>query len=83
MYCPVCSTSMRAVERQGIALDFCPQCKGLWLDQGELDELIRREAIEAVIEGQGVLVEKRNARSFDHIDRDAPPPALLLSEVRR
>lgn len=83
MYCPVCSNPMRAVERQGVPIDFCSQCKGLWLDEGELDELIRREAIEALHQGQSILVGRRNARAYDRLDLDAPPPALPLNEVRR
>ena len=83
MYCPVCSTPMRAVERQGVSIDYCSQCQGLWLDQGELDELIRREALEALIQGQQVLAQRRSDRSYDHVDQEAPPPALPLSELRR
>jgi Zn-finger nucleic acid-binding protein len=31
-------------ERQGIEIDYCPQCRGVWLDRGELDKLIERNA---------------------------------------
>src|SRR5574338_963064 len=45
MNCPVCSdTSLVISERQGVEIDYCPKCRGIWLDRGELDKLIAREA---------------------------------------
>lgn len=41
MKCPVCEDSrMREVEKNGILIDVCPACKGVWLDRGELDKLM-------------------------------------------
>jgi Zn-finger nucleic acid-binding protein len=34
-------------ERQGIEIDYCPQCRGVWLDRGELDKIIERSGTEA------------------------------------
>ncbi len=43
MNCPVCSnTSLVMSERQGIEIDYCPSCRGVWLDRGELDKIIER-----------------------------------------
>lgn len=43
MQCPVCkSVSLTMSERQGIEIDYCPQCRGVWLDRGELDKIIDR-----------------------------------------
>jgi Zn-finger nucleic acid-binding protein len=43
MLCPVCKeTELRISDRQGIEIDYCPQCRGVWLDRGELDKLIER-----------------------------------------
>jgi Zn-finger nucleic acid-binding protein len=43
MQCPVCSdTSLMMTERQGIEIDYCPRCRGVWLDRGELDKIIER-----------------------------------------
>jgi Zn-finger nucleic acid-binding protein len=45
MVCPVCKeTELRISERQGVEIDYCPQCRGVWLDRGELDKLIERAA---------------------------------------
>jgi Zn-finger nucleic acid-binding protein len=47
MNCPQCTTRELAIaERQGIEIDYCPQCRGVWLDRGELDKLIERNARE-------------------------------------
>ncbi|NWG87253.1 MAG: zf-TFIIB domain-containing protein [Hydrogenophilaceae bacterium] len=43
MKCPVCKdVDLLMSERQGIEIDYCPQCRGVWLDRGELDRLIER-----------------------------------------
>ena len=42
MKCPKCQTDLMITDRQGIEIDFCPQCRGVWLDRGELDKLIER-----------------------------------------
>lgn len=43
MKCPVCTTENLVMsERQGIEIDYCPQCRGVWLDRGELDKIIER-----------------------------------------
>ena len=40
MKCPIDETTLAITERQGIEIDYCPQCRGVWLDRGELDKLI-------------------------------------------
>ncbi len=42
MKCPVCNIELRMSERQGIEIDYCPECRGVWLDRGELDKVIER-----------------------------------------
>lgn len=43
MHCPSCRESQLVMsERQGIEIDYCPQCRGVWLDRGELDKIIER-----------------------------------------
>lgn len=45
MKCPHCKTpDLTMADRQGIEIDYCPQCRGVWLDRGELDKLIERNA---------------------------------------
>jgi len=42
MDCPVCKVELKMSDRQGIEIDYCPQCRGVWLDRGELDKIIER-----------------------------------------
>lgn len=42
MKCPLCNIDLVMSERQGIEIDYCPQCRGVWLDRGELDKIIER-----------------------------------------
>ena len=44
MNCPVDGTTLAMTDRQGVEIDYCPQCRGVWLDRGELDKLIERDA---------------------------------------
>jgi uncharacterized protein len=44
MSCPVCQVPLAMSDRQGIEIDYCPQCRGVWLDRGELDKIIERSA---------------------------------------
>ncbi|AOS96963.1 hypothetical protein AUP74_01527 [Microbulbifer aggregans] len=49
MHCPVCKdVSLVNAEREGIEIDYCPNCRGIWLDRGELDKIIERSASDAV-----------------------------------
>ena len=44
MKCPVCSNvDLLMSNRQGVEIDYCPNCRGVWLDRGELDKIIERE----------------------------------------
>ena len=48
MKCPICNdTNLVMSERQGVEIDYCPQCRGVWLDRGELDKIIERSASPA------------------------------------
>ena len=42
MKCPICETEMKVAEREGVDIDYCPQCRGVWLDRGELEKIIAR-----------------------------------------
>lgn len=44
MQCPVDGTTLVMADRQGVEIDYCPQCRGVWLDRGELDKIIERSA---------------------------------------
>jgi uncharacterized protein len=44
MKCPVCTVELKMTERQGVEIDYCPECRGVWLDRGELDKILERSA---------------------------------------
>lgn len=47
MKCPNDSTTLVMSERSGVEIDYCPECRGVWLDRGELDKIIDRAEAEA------------------------------------
>jgi len=57
--CPVDGSELVMSERQKVEIDYCPQCRGVWLDRGELDKIIER------IESEGVA-RSPQARSEPH-----------------
>jgi Zn-finger nucleic acid-binding protein len=66
MKCPVCKTpDLLMADRQGIEVDYCAACRGVWLDRGELDKLIERSADEAVAQGQAPAASAPVARRHD------------------
>lgn len=42
MRCPIDETTLVMSERSGIEIDYCPTCRGVWLDRGELDKIVER-----------------------------------------
>ena len=72
MVCPVDGTALAMADRQGIEIDFCPSCRGVWLDRGELDKIIDRAAVETPyrVEGRGYERERREEHGYRHERRD-------------
>jgi Zn-finger nucleic acid-binding protein len=62
MKCPADGATLVIAERSGVEIDYCPQCRGVWLDRGELDKIIERAAAAAPAAPQP-------SRGYD-----APPP---------
>ncbi|ACA60461.1 TFIIB-type zinc ribbon-containing protein [Candidatus Desulforudis audaxviator] len=63
MKCPVCNVSLTMTERSGVEIDYCPQCRGVWLDRGELDKIIERSALrESPVEHRPRQSEERYQR---------------------
>lgn len=51
LLCPTCKVELRMTDRQGVEVDYCPQCRGVWLDRGELDKIIERSAAATPVHG--------------------------------
>ncbi|MEA3015064.1 MAG: uncharacterized protein QOD42_3609 [Sphingomonadales bacterium] len=65
MPCPVCKVALVMSDRQGVEIDYCPQCRGVWLDRGELDKIIERSA-----QGSGAPPPQRDDRPRHYGDDD-------------
>ncbi len=72
MKCPVCDVELNLSERHGVEIDYCPKCRGVWLDRGELDKIIERSAGE--FEDRGYREEKgfRSREPERSYDDDEP-----------
>lgn len=70
MKCPSCEELLVMTERQGVEIDYCPKCRGVWLDKGELDKIIEKST--AVESNQQLKQnnEKRNQQQDEHDDDD-------------
>lgn len=44
MKCPSCNETLLMSDKNGIEIDYCPNCRGIWLDRGELDKIIERSS---------------------------------------
>jgi uncharacterized protein len=51
MQCPACNVALVMSERSGVEIDYCPKCRGIWLDRGELDKIIERSESGAPANG--------------------------------
>src|SRR5687768_3567494 len=66
MKCPVCNdVDLTMSERQGVEIDYCPRCRGVWLDRGELDKIIARSDRDD---------DDDHRRNDDDRYRNQPPP---------
>lgn len=80
--CPVCAGAMREVARDGILIDTCTQCRGVWLDRGELEKIAAAVAAPPLAQHSGFLPrgvtegrqnrEDRQVRRYDDDDDDHP-----------
>ena len=70
MKCPTCPDAALAMtDRQGIEIDYCPQCRGVWLDRGELDKLLERSVTQQPMRDTAA----RSNRDFEDTDLRGSP----------
>jgi len=73
MKCPVCTDADLVMsERQGIEVDYCPRCRGVWLDRGELDKIVERAAREERNDDDD---DSRRRSPVDAREHGGAPPA--------
>ncbi|MCC7233197.1 MAG: zf-TFIIB domain-containing protein [Bacteroidia bacterium] len=72
MKCPICTNADLVMsERQGIEIDYCPNCRGVWLDRGELDKILEKAISSEKSEtsprqSQPVYQEQKHFGSHDY-----------------
>ena len=49
MLCPIDGENLVMTDRSGVEIDYCPKCRGVWLDRGELDKIIDRAQTQAPV----------------------------------
>ena len=75
MQCPLCNVPLQMTVRKDVEIDYCPQCRGVWLDRGELDKIIERSNAELA---PPPVAERPRRDDFGHgqqYERGAYPPA--------
>ena len=81
MKCPTCQeVDLVISDRQGVEIDYCPKCRGVWLDRGELDKIIERSAAIAAPPSKGRYDEDRDD---DRRDEDLPRRDQTLKKKKR
>ena len=74
MLCPIDQTELRLAERRGVEIDYCPRCRGVWLDRSELDKILEREAADAAADrvqpADVPRFSRRQAYDSRDLDRD-------------
>lgn len=70
MNCPACSTALQMTDRQGVEIDYCPKCRGVWLDRGELDKIIERASAGSAADPMRAASPGMPPRRHDDDDDD-------------
>jgi uncharacterized protein len=70
MNCPVCNIALTMTDRQGVEIDYCPKCRGVWLDRGELDKIIERAATESTTMRETEYQREHYPERYDDDDDD-------------
>lgn len=70
MNCPKCNVTLSISDRQGVEIDFCPQCRGVWLDRGELDKIIERVNLGSAPQQPAPPAARERGRDYDDDDDD-------------
>jgi uncharacterized protein len=69
LLCPTCKVDLVMSDRQGIEIDYCPKCRGVWLDRGELDKIIERSGSDGPEPYRGDRREAEGGLSVTSIAR--------------
>lgn len=82
MNCPKCFEPLRISDRQGIEIDYCPDCRGVWLDRGELDKIIERTMQSDMHQSREPDIEYRQHKDY-HRDQQKYDKGYHKSSKRK
>jgi Zn-finger nucleic acid-binding protein len=72
MECPVCKVTLLMSEKQGVEIDYCPSCRGVWLDRGELEKIIEKSYSQPPVQPDMPLGDNDYyKRKYDHDGHDS------------
>lgn len=83
MKCPICEERLLVSERQGIEIDYCPKCRGVWLDRGELDKIIEKSTDAQSSRDLKQNEQNRKKRQDDDDDDDDDDEGGFFNRGRR
>ncbi len=66
MNCPICNVPLLLADKNAIEIDYCPKCRGIWLDRGELEKIIERTHSSYT---EPAYYQHHDDKSFGHHDR--------------
>jgi uncharacterized protein len=79
MNCPNCQVKMKDTQKQGVKLEYCPRCRGIWLQRGDLDNIIQR-TMSLAMPFPGQLEAGEATGEFALSGRKQPKKSLAESE---
>lgn len=81
MKCPNDNTTLVMTDRNGVEIDYCPECRGVWLDRGELDKIIERSAPQAQVNSNQNLRNDRSYNSRENYPQKPRKKESFLSDL--
>lgn len=75
MQCPICGSSdLSLAERLGVEIDYCPRCRGVWLDRGELDKIVALSASSAEHRSREIALDESGEFDVEPPRRESQTP---------
>lgn len=72
MKCPLDGSELKMTDRNGVEIDYCPQCRGVWLDRGELDKIIERSSAQTAPQPAQTFTDRDRRMDDDGYAREKP-----------
>lgn len=65
MNCPICNITLLLAEKQGVEIDYCPKCRGIWLDKGKLEKIVEKLGSPGFPEVKGYISDDHHPYKHD------------------